>query len=387
MRFQAGVEYKGKLYASATYINGLFLLDLNTEKITYIKAFSKEKNCYAIHRTAFLYKNEAWFIPQQGQYIAVVNLDTMHMEFIEPPFRKINKKAVSRINAVYYSGGIFGDQYLYLIPANIDALLILDLESRAVYPYYDVSTEDAYYLFGAYADGALYLTPYIGNSLLKIDLRTNKRFQYSWKYSPESFLDILCYKNSLWLTPYRSDNILCFDLNTEKTEEIPLKEIFDPECTYEQVQIYKNSIFFIPFQADAILEFHADNKEIRQIYLKQNWLEHGYNGFTKIFSKDNLILASRFKGLILIYEEALDGFRKIDLEIERNQLIYAIENSQNRNYKFEDFIYENMYFSHGCYQEKFWGLEGFLEQIDLGKYLKRNNEEKNGDSIWRRIRR
>ena len=130
LRFNAGVEYKNKIYASAVNINGLFQLDLITHELIYLKSFMKEKACFAIHRMAFLYGNEAWFVPQNGIYIAVVNLDTLDVEYLKPPFKKINEDAVSKIGAVYYTGNIIEEKYLYLIPTTIDTLLVIDLEKK-----------------------------------------------------------------------------------------------------------------------------------------------------------------------------------------------------------------------------------------------------------------
>lgn len=69
--------------------------------IKYIKSFSKEKPCFAIHKTAFLYKNEACFIPQHGEYIAVVNLETFEIDYLLPVFQKRIKNAIAKLDVAF----------------------------------------------------------------------------------------------------------------------------------------------------------------------------------------------------------------------------------------------------------------------------------------------
>lgn len=383
LRFNAGVEYKNKIYASAININGLFQLDLTTYKVTYIKNFSKEKPCYAIHRTAFLYKNEAWFIPQNGQYIAIANLDTLEMEYLEVPYQRINENAVLQIGAVYYSGDIIGNRYLYLIPTNIDTLLLIDLEDKVLYPYYNVALDDEYFLFGTYANKSIYLFPRIGRSLVKLDLKTNRIERYPWEYPFGSFLEVVCFNNKLYFCPFYSEFILIRDLNTEKEEIINLNEFYDSECNYEQIQIYKDKLFFIPFKGNKILELEIDNNQLNIYKLPERFLENGSNGFTKLYSENQMILASYQKGLILIFNEEKKEFQKIDLRIESDILINEIESTNgNPNIDLKKFFCEEIYVTNGCCKEEFWGIDGYIKKnrkrVYLDKFI-----NKSGEKIWK----
>lgn len=383
LRFNAGVRYKEKIFASAIYINGLFQLDLATSEITYIKSFSKESPSYAMHRTAFLYKNEAWFIPQNGRYIAIVNLDTLEIEYLEPPYQKINKKATLRINAVYYSGGIIADRYLYLIPTNIDTLLLIDMENKVLYPYYNITRKDEYFLFGAFANESIYLCPYSGNSLIKLNLKTNKRERYTWKYSVGEFLEVACFKNKLYFCPGNSKFILIKDLNSEIEEKIYLNEFYNSKHTYEQIQVYKDKLFFIPFQGNKILELGIPDHQLKTYELPENLLENGSNGFTKLYSEEQMILASYQKGSILIFSEEKDEFQKIDLRIDRDVLIDELENKNDTADKnFRHFVYEGLYVVNGCYQEKFWGVDEYIK-MDSRVIPPVNLNKKCGEKIWR----
>ncbi len=387
LRFNAGVEYKGKIYASAIYINGLFQLDLVTQKVTYIKCFAQEKPYYAIHRAAFLHGNEAWFIPQNGKYIAVVNLDDFNIIYIKPPFRRVNKKAIERINAVYYSGGIIANKFLYLVPTNIDTLLIIDLDSKKLYPYYDIPYTDEYFLFGTYSCGSIYLMPYIGNSIVKINLRTNDRNRYLWKYPFEDYLSLVSNQSQIWVGPYHSKYLLNMDLKTKRIDQITVREC-DDDCIYEQMILKENILFIIPFDGDKILRFELNNKKKVEIDLDDELLVDGKNGFTEIFSEDNLILASYKNNFILVYDKKLENFQKIKISIKSEDLMEALKKNEDL-YELEtaDAIHRYIFIPDGLYNEVFWKLNNYIK-INLEEKKRQNRYfiENFGGIIWKRVK-
>lgn len=378
LRFNAGVEYKEKIFASAVDINGLFQVDLITHELTYVKLFSKEKACFAIHRTAFLYGNEAWFIPQNGRYIAVVNLDTLDIEYLEPPFRRINEEAISKVNSVYYSGDIFEGKYLYLIPANIDALLVIDLETKKLYPYYDVSVGNEYFLYGIYANSSIYMWPGTGSTVMELNLKTNTKRRFSWEYPIETFADAVCWKNKIWFAPFRANFILMVDLKTKETEKISIQKDCSSEFTYEQIKIFGDKLFFIPFQGDKILELNPDSKEISERYLSQNLLEDGANGFCNIFSQNNIVLASYKKNVILIYDKEQSDLQTIHICIDRKDLIKGIRN--NEDLRYGDFLNKDI-----LERENYVGLEDCIRSMIAKEDKKSTGLEDTGKSIWRTI--
>lgn len=378
VRFNAGVEYKGKIFASAVNINGLIQLDLVTREMKYIKRFLKEKACFAIHRMAFLHENEAWFIPQNGRYIAIINLDTLDIQYIEPPFKQINKKAVSKINAVYYSGDVIDGRYLYLIPTNIDTLLLIDLETRELYPYYDVPGKDEYFLTGTYAKESIQLWPWSGNTIVEINLRTGAKNRFNWKYAPETFSDAVCFKNKAWFCPSYSDFILTIDLFTNETVEIPLNGYFEPECTYGQVQRHRESLFFLPHQGNKILKYDTNKEELTEKILPVDLLEDGKNGFCKLFSNEHVLLASFEKNTLLICDEKMHDFQTIPIEIDREILWQELK-------KNEDLKYGDLVNSEIPNLERYIGLEQFIQSIFEREKCKNPSLRNGGNSIWKRL--
>jgi len=377
LRFNAGVEYKGKVYASAININGLFQLDLSTKKVTYIKMFIKEKVCFAIHRMAFLYRNNAWFIPQNGEYIAVVNLDTLDIQYLLPPFNRSNKEAISKINAVYYSCGIIGEKYLYLVPTNIDTLLLINLDTRKLYPYYNVSYEGEVFLFGTYLNEAIYLWPYKGNNFVEINLKSNMRKRYHWQHSSRISADTVCYQNEVWFCPGYSDYILVMSLNTNEFEKIPLAEYYDSKCAYEQVYLFNNRMFFVPHQGNKLLVVDANTRAISAMYLPDEVLKNGKNGFAVLFSKDQMILASFSGSVVLLYERNTETFERIDISVKRDDLIR--EAKQTKDFQIDRFIYDE-------FLQQYLGLEKCFSIISMPNKVQANGIDNSGEKIWTNLK-
>lgn len=369
LRFNAGVEYKGKIYASTVRINGLFEVDLVTKKIRYVKRFSREKSCFAIHRCAFLYGKEAWFIPQNGKYIAVVKLDTLEIVYLDPPYKRINENALSTLNAVYYSGDIIGGRYLYLIPANIDALLVIDMKTKQMYPYYDVSAPDDYHLYGGYENGCVYLFPFNGKKIIEINLSTGIKRKKTWKYELHKYGEGIKYDNKYWFSPFYADHILTLNLDTGENESVPLTKYYDEECTFDQIAIYKEKIFLLPFQADRILTFDLTTRTFSEIFLSEDILENGKNGFIKIYSEKHIICASFSKNVMILYNAQSEGFRTIKLSISIEDLIKDVEQELGKSFWREgNFFQEICDYSDGFYgDEDNLGLENYIKLVPVNQ--------------------
>lgn len=310
LRFNAGVEYQGKLYASAVGINGLFEVDLETGDARYVKSFVREKVCHPIHRCAFLYGKEAWFIPQNGRYLSVVNLETMEIEYVEPPYRRREGHPDPRFATAYSCGGIVEGKYLYLVPMAVDALLLVDLEQKKIYPYYGVS-EEGYFVSGGYEKGHVFLFPFIGEKILEINLRTDERKRHPWRYPAEAYGEAVRYENQYWFSPYACSHILAVDAHGKRTDCISLGKFYDRKCQYNYMALQGNQLFLIPFRADRILKWDMESRMLSGIFLEGEALAAGEKGFQKISSEDNLILASRNRHMILIYDRGCDNFRSI----------------------------------------------------------------------------
>lgn len=125
----AGVEYKGKVYFSSFNPTGcLFCFDPAKGMTTFIKQFSVEICQGKCHIDAFLYENNAWFIPWGARRLVCVNLENFEEEYFE-------------IEGHDYANGHsfidylpFEDDKLILVPCGhkLNTMVIVDLKRHSI---------------------------------------------------------------------------------------------------------------------------------------------------------------------------------------------------------------------------------------------------------------
>lgn len=380
--FIAGVEYHGKLYASAKEINGLFCLDLKTQELVFIRRFSMEKEVRGLYRNAFLYKNEAWFIPGRGRYIAIVNLDSLKIEYCEFPFRKKNKKVVSQMrgigSSIYVSGGIIAHQFLYLIPLNIDAFVMVDMKKREFYPYYDVIEPDGNLLSGTYAKGNIYILPQKGNNLIEINLKTKKKRIYILPKLNmlDQYAGIGYYNNRLWIVHYEGACILRIDLNARNPQMIEFQDIYRKSYVYHNVLVVGNKLFLLPYLSDRILKLNMDNGQMTQLVLGDIWGIKEWGALWQMFvSKENIIFHFPKKQMLLYTDTVGKNFWKIRVNIEKSSLSEILYEEESKG----DF---EIYQVNGCYKEDILGIDEFVRIIIDNRKEKEKIYRSVGEDIW-----
>ena len=352
--FKAGVEYQEKIYASAKDINGLFQLDLKTNEVRYLKRFSEENNGGSLHQMAFLHNNEAWFIPRMGKYIAIVNLDSMDIKYLRPIYRKVINKVDY---AMYYFGMIIETNYLCLIPMKVDTLLLINMDTKDMYPYEGLLEEGECFPFGAYAEGCVFLYPYIGEKFLEFNLRTKEKRRYLWKHPLGAYEEVLYCNNKIWFTPLLSDYILKMNIKTKEFMKISIGYLYEEGCMYHQIVVYNNALFFIPFESDRILRFDLFNNKLSKICLP------GKNRYRllKIYSLKLLVLTSDRENLLFVYDDESKSLKKIEINITQKDLINEIEKDCGSNLNI--FIQEGFFAQKGVYKEGYLGLKKYIEVI------------------------
>ena len=140
--------------------------------------------------------------------------------------------------------------------------------------------------------------------------------------------------------------------------------------------MFDNKMFLVPWQGNKILELDINSKKIFQKYLQEDLLENGKNGFCRMFSKNNVILASYWKNVVLIYDKEHGNFQSIKICIDKNILTKAVE--ENEEITFKNFIRDNTNFENYLELKAYIQLMARSNEIEEGEF-KSNNVGKN---IW-----
>lgn len=259
--FYAGVKYGNKVFFSGYgWLAGLFSINIEDGEVKFLKLFEKEVFTSRLHRMAFLYQNEAWFIPEQADYIACLDMNTLEMTYYEVPCYRKNAVVGNRDYCVYVSGQILKNKYLCLIPQEIDAALIIDMEQHKLYPYYGViNPEKDHITDGVVLKEELYLLPETGKDYIKINLHTGKRT--SLVRSDGEFVSgsICNIKGKIWFVEWFKKNISYMDISSG--EKVRLK-LLESENRYYGMTCMGSKIVCLPLKADCFLTIDMDSLAI-----------------------------------------------------------------------------------------------------------------------------
>lgn len=328
VKFNAGVEYKGVLFLSSIEMNGLWRYDLNSKKMEFISKFYREENPfdnYALHRTAFLYKNEAWFIPQNGKYIAIVDLENYKMEYIPVPYKSIVFDGMSKTNAICLDAKRIDERHIMLVPCGIDSLNIVDLETKEIESYSNINEENNPYSSGVYANNKFYFLGMLGLKIYQYDRHGNKdnilivddgkSNRYGQVYFNKN-------NNLLYIGPGKKCNfITVIDVELKNINKIIINENIQTE---EVIEFGNELIGFLEYGGNRIVLLNMEDNKIRVEEIDKS--ATGKKEFyAYIYSNNKTIISSLTEPIIYIWNDKKDIFEAHQIEVNYKDLKNKIE--------------------------------------------------------------
>lgn len=263
IHFSTGVKYNGKYYLAAMHMNGLFMYDEITDRLTFLTSFQKEQGRDCLYLKAFLYKNEAWFIPFQAEYVAIVNLEKKSITYMPLLYRKnYCCTYLKYINILH-----FKEDFLCLIPQDVDAAMIIDLKNKKAKGYYGIVEERKRYPYhGAFFyEEKIYFIPWSEINILELDLETDERHYLPWNEKKESFGDVVYDEKTekLFYAPARSNYINVSEWHNGICKKIKIGDWDDKEYKTYYTTNSIQEIFFWGHEKDIVVKIDKGNCEIK----------------------------------------------------------------------------------------------------------------------------
>lgn len=324
IHFSTGVKYKDIYYLTAIHMNALFMYDEKKDKLTFLKSFEKELKRESLYLKAFLYKNEAWFIPHRADNIAIVNLDTHFIDYIPLEYHKCYNHEGVKYNNILY----FNKSYLCLIPWAVDTVMIIDLRDKNTVSYYDIVDEKRHYQNAIFYDNKIYFFPWSKKDILVLDLKTNKRVKLPQPEEEESFGDVVYDEKSgcLFHAPGKKNYILIDNLSGKERKLIKLDYWDDKKYkTYYSTQKLYN-IFFWGYEKNVVIKINKNDNNIKVYTITP---KHLMKYFYPIYSNDIEALVYG-RNCIIKYNADRDDFSYLYITISPDTLIQA-QKAQNTN--------------------------------------------------------
>lgn len=359
IRFSTGVKYKNRFVLSSAEINGLWVYDFLQEKFLFYQKFEKEDDGFYIHRKAFLHNDEAWFVPQTGKYIAVVNLHNYDVTYLEIPHRNVNRFGREIANATVYSAGVFDDHFLYLVPSGIDAVNIFDMRDRSVQTFYDINTDKYFLAHGFYANRKIYMYPWNKLVFKGLNLETGAveivdfKMEEDLNYG-EAFMDIA--SNTVYIAPGKNSSCLYYiDISDFSCHKIELNE----DVSTEHAVDYGNEVVFWGVQSEKIVILNKRNKsaEVKKISVDIDPEDIVY---VSVDSDSDKVVISGKAQRWYRYDAESREFEQNEMNTDYETICVLLENGQGKN------LLEIQGISNtGIIRERCLPLDCFLEKITL----------------------
>lgn len=321
IEYAAGVKYKGKYFLAALHMNALFSYDILTDKLTFLTTLSIDEKTENLYGRAILYGSEAWFIPTNADHIAIVNLDTLAVEHLPLAYRREYRKT----NIKYQNYMYLSDHSICLLPNDVDAMLMISLESRESKAYHGISDGEHYYHCAVCQDGKIFFFPLTAPKILVLDLKTEERTYLDWNDAPEAFGTAVYDKESgnLFFGPFLRKNIKMININNNCQNAVMLPVLEEDYCkTYYSTES-GNYIFFWGFLDNAVLKINKEDYFLKKYRIGAGFSQDTYSPI----DSDCVEALSVDRGSIIRYDSEKDEFMEKELYTDCETFFQEIQNA------------------------------------------------------------
>lgn len=354
VKFSCGAECNGKTYLASVEGNDLYEYDSASGKLTYVNFFEEEKDTIYLYVRAIAHNKYVWFIPQTADNIAVVNTDTYSIEYIKLPYTWMEDSVYQKCA----SAGIFNGHFLYIVPYDIDSLIIIDMDTREMKVYSDICSKNKKYIDAYYNDGNLYLVPWTAENMLQINVETGDKRELAWKWGKKQYSSAKAdyQSNTVWFAPAGADSILVYDILMGEWLKIAYNKISSPHTEYinsNDIKIYGEKIFILPFEAENIISIDRNTKKV-------NYYPYGTSEasipFFKLIDNCDMCAIIESTNQMFSYDMEKDLFYQKNIVVETKKSIEHITvNKINKKIKEKEKIMES----------QFVLLESYLDYLEL----------------------
>jgi len=393
IKFSCGLVIGNELWVSAEDHNGVYRIDLETNKVQYVTNFAKEHlyGC-GLYHNILQYENKLVFIPWKAQYIAIYDIKNGKMDYVLPTYE--HGEVVD--NLPKYSAAVKYEDCIYMFPSRVNAVK-LSMRSYEL-EHLDAFTKDlegygtTYGTTGmGYQCGNKMWIPLINtNGIVEFDLQNGDYKKHFVKKSVEGFLDIT--GEGDWLYVLNRIGVV-IKVNIHTFEEHIIWEYTGNirGVPFRRIICIEGYLYLIPSVENEVIKICIQTD--KKVSIKKYRLWEGRNDEAKsgeyIFTDNKLIICALNEPLN-IYDIQNDFWYK--KYFVRNDTEYVISKQRQRNFQLENEIKEYVYYNE--YRES---LESYLNLVLLNNEMnikqtkeyfckkQANINGQAGESIWKYI--
>lgn len=318
IEFNTGVKYNGQYFLAAYHMNALFSYDALMNKLTFLTSLSADNHTNFLYVKSFLHNHEAWFIPAKATHIAIVNLETFTVEHLSLEYRyEYHDATIRYLNYIRIS-----ENLICLLPRDVDAAMIINLDTREKRAYYHISNGERYYHCAVFENEKLFLFPWTAEKILVLDPKTEERSYLQWDYKAEAFGEAVYESGTkeLIFSPALEKDIMVLNYKDGfGNAEMFAGSSNENDMTYFATD-YKDDIFFWGFKSDIVIKMNKKSKSVKKYYFQEDLLQEV---FFPICSNESLA-----GNRIIQYDDANDCFTEKNLQIDRETFFQEVLDAQ-----------------------------------------------------------
>ena len=269
------VTYGEYLYFTVRHYNGLFRMKIGSEDVELVIMFDEKKVNFNLYSRMYLYNGTLWLIPWQAEKIAVVDMQTHETEYIVPLYKQTNELGQKYTGALFYSGVVYHEKYLFLCPCAVDTILVINMETRVMTPYYGAIKPDEYFLFCVYDDvhSVVWMYPQIGNEMIAFYVNTGEIIRHKWEIPINHVKGIQINNRKIWFAPFQADYILIMDTDDLSLEYISLENEKKEDkyyCTWQDEDTFYSTtangmkILAVNMHNHTVKYFNISEKKVQE---------------------------------------------------------------------------------------------------------------------------
>lgn len=191
LQFACGAIQSNAMWVPSEDHNGLYRIDMLTNKAQYITCFEEEGIfCKELYHRIVLYKDKLFLIPWRAKYIAVYHIKSGEKEYLIPDYE-------STADLPKFSEAVQYEKYLFLFPARVSVIVRLDMETGEMKCFNECcrELEQITYRYATFFNGICegnkaWVTSRKSNCLIEFDMKQEENKKYFLECSKNELIDI-----------------------------------------------------------------------------------------------------------------------------------------------------------------------------------------------------
>lgn len=330
LNFLAGVQVEESIYFSAWNINGLFKYNPKSEECNFLRSFPGEEK-WGIHSEAIFYRNAIWFIPRASERIAIVDLPSLDITYIElPECGYMSEGHIPPIRMRGYHND--KEKILWVLPYTYKLLLKIDMNERKVINVERWDEGEDTLSVGTRLGDKIWIYKNSNNEMCVVNIQSGKQIKRKVENKNISYIGIQSVgKWTLLFPKWLKDGIVLFDNSVQEIERVSLED--NEQWFYEYQAITKEGdILLIPYVGNRYIKIYI--KDGHCIIKDSEELKVNGNAYcsTKMFYNSEIWFLSHVtENPIICYENQEKSIQYRNITIDRKKYNQEISECINKH--------------------------------------------------------